>query len=517
MSDNNYREMYVSEALEHVELMNQTLLQLEEKPDDRSYLDQVFRSAHTIKGMASTMGYDDTRELCKNIENIFDNIRNGAEKLTHPLSSALFTCIDLLEQMISDEKFKVDLAPYLKKLENPEDEVEDLHVREPIGTAASPTIRVKMTDLDSLVNLVGELLISKMRLEQTIEEENIEESKQVMMEVNRLITDLQYQSMQVRLVPLSQVFSRFSRTVRDTSQKLAKKVDLNMDDSGIELDRSVLDSITDPLLHILRNCVDHGLESTEDRVKCGKPETGNITLTASRKGENIVITITDDGNGIDAERVKEKAVSNGIITQEEANKMSHQEAIQLIKSAGLSTAKEVTDVSGRGVGMDVVVSQVENVGGYVKITSEKGNGTTIVLSLPLSLSIIKGLLIIVGGQRFVLPLSNIITTLEVKPEEITEVHGTDVIKLQGRIIPLIHLKDFLEIKNQKSDDSKDVTIIVIENDGKEHGFVVDEFERNQDIVVKKLDNNESSNLFSNATILPNGRVALVLDPSLLIH
>jgi two-component system chemotaxis sensor kinase CheA len=197
--------------------------------------------------------------------------------------------------------------------------------------------------------------------------------------------------------------------------------------------------------------------------------------------------------------------------------MSHQDAIQLIKSAGLSTAKEVTDVSGRGVGMDVVVSQVENVGGTVKITSEKGNGTTIVLSLPLSLSIIRGLLIIVGGQRFVLPLSNIVTTLEVKPEEITELHGTDVIKLQGRIIPLIQLKDFLEIENQESDDSKTVTIIVIENDGKEHGFVVDEFERNQDIVIKKLDNNESSNLFSNATILPNGRVALVLDPSLLIH
>ena len=240
-----------------------------------------------------------------------------------------------------------------------------------------------------------------MRLEQTIQEENIDESKQVMTEVTRLITDLQYQSMQIRLVPLDQVFSRFSRTVRDTSQKLAKKIDLNMDGSGIELDRSVLDSITDPLLHILRNCVDHGIESTEDRLKCGKSETGNIALTASRKGENIVITIVDDGKGIDVERVKEKAVDNGIITQEEANKMPHQEAIQLIRSAGLSTAKEVTDVSGRGVGMDVVISQVEAVGGSVKITSKKQSGTTIVLSLPLSLSIIRGLLVRVAGQQFV--------------------------------------------------------------------------------------------------------------------
>lgn len=516
MSDNNYREMYVSEALEHVEMINQTLLQLEEKPNDRPLLDQIFRSAHTIKGMASTMGYEDTRELCKNIENIFDNIRNGAEKLTHHLTSALFTSVDLLQQMINDEKLKVDLAPYLRKLENPEDEVENIPLRESTTTVASPTIRVKMTDLDSLVNLVGELLISKMRLNQTIQDENIEESKQVMMEVDRLVTDLQYQSMQVRLVPIDQVFSRFSRTVRDTSQKLAKKVELNMDGSGIELDRSVLDSITDPLLHILRNCVDHGLESNEDRLKCGKSEAGNITLTATRKGENVVVTIIDDGKGIDVERVKEKAVERGIITQEEANKMPDQDAIQLIRAAGLSTAKEVTDVSGRGVGMDVVISQVESVGGTVKISSEKGKGTTIVLSLPLSLSIIRGLLIVVSGQRFVLPLSSIITTIQIESETIVPLHGSEVIKHQGTIVPIIRLTNLLDLKNKKSNESTSVTVVIIENDGKHYGLVVDEFGKNQDIVIKKLDKSESSDLFSNATILPDGKVALVIDPSLLI-
>ncbi|WP_179370724.1 chemotaxis protein CheA [Nitrosopumilus ureiphilus] len=517
MSDNNYREMYVSEALEHVEIINQTLLQLEEKPDDRPYLDQIFRSAHTIKGMASTMGYDDTRELCKNIENIFDTLRNGEEKLTHHLTSALFACVDLLQQMISDEKLKVDLTPYLKKLENPEEEIDNIPIRESFVTTTSPTIRVKMSDLDSLVNLVGELLISKMRLEQTIQNENHEESKQVLMEVDRLITDLQYQSMQVRLVPINQVFSRFSRTVRDTSQKLEKKINLNMNGSGIELDRSVLDSITDPLLHILRNCVDHGIEFPDERLKSGKSETGNITLTAARKGENVLISIIDDGKGIDAERVKEKAVEKGIITQDEANRIPHQEAIQLIGAPGLSTAKEVTDVSGRGVGMDVVISQVESVGGSVKILSEKGNGTTMVLSLPLSLSIIRGLLIVVSEQRFVLPLSSIMTTLQIKPEKIFPIHGTEVIKLRDKIIPLIRLNKLLDIESKKIDDSKSTTVIIIENDGKNYGLVVDEFERNQDIVIKKLDKSESSNLFSNATILPDGKVALVIDPSLLIH
>ena len=327
--------MYVSEALEHVEMINQTLLQLEEKPNERSFLDQIFRSAHTIKGMASTMGYDDTRELCKNIENIFDNLRNGKDKLSSSLTTALFTCVDLLEQMISNEKLKIDLTPYLKKLENPDMEVENVQLKE--TTTSSPTIRVKMSDLDSLVNLVGELLISKMRLGQTIENQNYEESKQVLTEVDRLITDLQFQSMQVRLVPINQVFSRFNRTVRDTSQKLSKKVNLNMDGSGIELDRSVLDSITDPLLHILRNCVDHGIESPEDRVENGKNESGTINLTAERKGENVIVTIEDDGKGIDEDVVKQKAIENKIISEEEANKMTHDEAM----SSGSSRARDV--------------------------------------------------------------------------------------------------------------------------------------------------------------------------------
>ena len=517
MSDNNYREMYVSEALEHIEIMNKTLLQLEEHPDNRSYLDQIFRSAHTIKGMASTMGYDDTREVCKNIENIFDNIRKGVEKLTHDLTSALFVCIDLLQQMISDDKLKVDLTPYLKKLESPEQEIRNIPEQGTIKTTTLPTIRVKMSDLDSVVNLVGELLTSKMQLQQTIENENYDKLKQVVTEIDRLITDLQYQSMQIRLVPINQIFGRFNRTVRDTSQKLSKKINLNMDGSGIELDRSVLDAITDPLLHILRNCADHGIESPDERTICGKPETGNITLTVSRKGENVLININDDGRGIDVERVKEKAVENGIITQEEADKISHQEAVQLIGAPGLSTAKEVTDISGRGVGMDVVISQIESVGGSVKISSEKGKGTIIELSLPLSLSIIRGLLVVISGEKFAIPLSSIMTTLQIKHDEITTVHGTEIIKLRDKIVPLIRLNELFEMEINESDNSKPLTVVIIENDGKNYGLLVDKFERNQEIVIKKLDRNESTDLFSNATILPDGKVALVIDPTLLIH
>ncbi|MCE9652494.1 MAG: chemotaxis protein CheA [Nitrosarchaeum sp.] len=514
MSDNNYREMYVSEALEHVTIITQTLLQLEKKPDERSYLDQIFRSAHTIKGMASTMGYHDTVELCKNIENIFDEIRNGVEKLTSHIASILFIWIDLLQQMISDEKLKIDLDPYLKSLRNPE-EVKN-HLEPKPSTNVSNTIRVKMSDLDLLVNVVGELLISKMRLKQAIENKDYDESKQIMNETDRLIADLQYKTMQVRLVPVNQIFDRFSRTVRDVSKQLGKQINFEMHGSGIDLDRSVLDSITDPLLHILRNCVDHGIESVEERIQNNKSKIGQITLTVTRKGDNILIIVADDGKGIDAEKVKEKAVEKGIITKNEAIKMNHQEAIRLIGSPGLSTAKEVTDISGRGVGMDVVISNVESVGGSLNILSEYGNGTTMILTLPLNISIIKGLIILVSNQRFVLPISSIVTTVNIPRTEIFSVHGNDVIKFQNSIIPLIKLNELFEIQDKKSFENESITVVVIENEEKNYGLVIDSFERNQDVVIKKLEQNEYSDLFLNATILPDGRVSLVIDPSLLV-
>ncbi|CAD6519310.1 Chemotaxis protein histidine kinase (modular protein) [metagenome] len=515
MSDNNYREMYVSESLEHVTIINQTLLKLAEKPNEKSYLDQIFRSAHTVKGMASTMGYSDTVELCKNIENIFDNLRNGIEKLTPHVTDILFTFVNLLQQMITDEKFKVDLEPYLKKLKNPGDSIQYLFAHKNTSSV-SPTIRVKMTDLDTLVNSVGELMISKMRLKQTIDNKNYEESKQILNDIDHLITDLQHRSMQIRLVPVNQIFNRFSLTVRDISKRLGKEVNLEMSGSDIDLDRSILDSITEPLLHILRNCVDHGIESAEERKKQKKSEKGNISLIASRKGEHILITIKDDGKGIDEEKVREKAIEKKIITQDEASKLNHQETIQLIGSPGLSTSEEITDISGRGVGMDVVISQVEAVGGSVKIYSEKNAGTTIILSIPMNISIIKGLIIIVSNQQFVLPISNIVTTLKIKSNDVFSLHGNKVINFENHIIPLIELNKLLCIDKKESHENS-VTIIIIENNEKKYGLIIDKFEQNQDVVIKKLDDNTYSDMFSNATILPDGKVSLVLEPSLLIH
>lgn len=514
MSQSSYREMYVSEALEHVETVNETLLKLEEEPEKREYLDLIFRSAHTVKGMSATMGYDDTRELCKNIENIFDNIRKGQAKLTPNLASALFKCIDLLREMIADEKKKVDLKPFLQMLEKP-DEVQHTATEASTNNAKSPTIRVKMTDLDSLVNLVGELVISKMRLEQTMSRSS-DDSHQVLMELDRLVTDLQYQSMKLRLVPVDQVFSRFTRLVRDTSAALGKQVNLIMESSGIELDRTVLDAITDPLLHILRNCVDHGLEPPEERAEAGKPTTGTIRLTAYGIGDQVAIKIEDDGRGINLDRIKAKAIEKGLLTEDQAMKLSDEEAINLLGTPGLSTAKEVTDVSGRGVGMDVVITQVEQVGGNVKITTQKGKGTVMILTIPLSVSIIGGLLINVSGDKYVLPLSSISTTVVVEPDQIKSIHGQEAIILREQVVPLIRVASILGI-DQNHTPTEKITVVIVDKGGKPYGLVVDSYDRKQEIVIKRLGNEaHSSELFTNATILGDGSVALILDPALLV-
>lgn len=516
MSETSYREMYHSEALEHIDIMNQALLKLEENPDVKEHIDLIFRSAHTIKGMAATMGYNQTKELCKNIENIFEKIRKKQLKLNSNLASVLFKCIDALQQMINDENKKINLDSYLLMLKHPE-EPHSIENTESMSTTQLPTIRVKMSDLDSLVNLVGELIISKMKLENSIKEEGSVKSKTSLLDLGRLVTDLQYQSLKLRLVPIDTIFRRFERVVRDTSNQLGKKVQLQMEGAKIELDRTILDAITDPLLHILRNCVDHGIETIFERKSLGKPESGYIRLTSYHIGEQIAIKIEDDGKGIDLERLKSKAVENGILTQEEANEISDDKAIDLLGTPGLSTAKSITDISGRGVGMDVVINRVRDVGGHVQITSKKGMGTTMILLLPLSVSIIGGLLVNVSNEKFVVPLSSITTTLKINKNEIKSVHGVEVIEHLDKIVPIVRVSDILEIKQDNVTFPNEVTIVIVDKGGKPYGLVVDSFERKQEIVIKKFSNtSDSENSFTNATILPDGKVALILDPGMII-
>ncbi len=520
MSENSkYREMFVQEALEHVESLNQHLLKFEEEPNVKEHVDVLFRSAHTIKGMAATMGYDQIREICITIEEIFDKFRKGEETITPELGNVIFYGIDILKQLIHDETKKIDLEEFLHCVKNPSEFKQNAD--ESDTTLAlqvkSPTVRVRMQDLDALVNLVGEMMISKMRLEQIIHMHDSDDGREILMTLGRLITDIQYQTMKIRLVPIDQVFNRFSRMIRDVSTSLGKEVKLEVEDSGIELDRTVLDAITDPLLHMLRNAVDHGLETPSERREKGKPETGTIRLGANRLGDRVEIQVEDDGNGIDLEAIKSKALEKRIVTSEELVHMSDEEIVGLVGTPGLSTAKAVTDISGRGVGMDVVMTQVKNVGGQVKIVTKKGQGTRIVLTIPMSLAIIGGLLVNISDQKYILPLSSISTTITVNKNEIKNVHGHEMITLRDKVVPIIHVSEILGLDSAVDEKNQQVNIVVVDKDGKSYGLIVDSLEREQEVVIKRLTGlSNSANAFSDATILPDGKVALILEPSLLV-
>ena len=518
MSENSkYREMFVQEALEHVENLNRHLLKYEEEPNIKDHVDILFRSAHTLKGMAATMGYDQIREICKAIEEVFDEFRNGDTTITAELGNVMFLGIDHLKELVNDETKKIDLNEFLNYVKNPT-EFKINESDQKSQQIKSPTVRVKMQDLDSLVNLVGEMMISKMQLDQIMQLYNSDEGREVLMNLGRLITDIQYQTMKIRLVPIDQIFNRFSRMVRDVSASVGKEVKLEMAGSEIELDRTVLDAITDPLLHMLRNAVDHGLETPAQRKEIGKPEMGTIHLKASRIGDKVEIKVIDDGKGMDLEAIKEKALEKKIISQEDLAHMSDEQIMELIGTPGLSTAKAVTDISGRGVGMDVVMTQVRNVGGHVKISTKKGKGTSITLTIPMSLAIVGGLLVNISNQKYVLPLSSISTTLTVDNNEIKHVHGKEMITLRDKVVPIIRASKALGLNTVLDEaTTAQVNIVVVDKDGKLYGLIVDSLEKEQEVVIKHLDSTSNSfTTFSDATILPDGKVALILEPSLLV-
>lgn len=595
-----YRDLFVQEANEHVQNLTQSLLKLEEEPGKREHLDAAFRSAHTLKGMAATMGYEQIKQLCKAVEELFDKFRKGEQTITSGVASYLFKCFDAMQQMVTDENFKIDIDQYLAdlrkasegsaavagaagggrgdgtaaavddnnndndssnasrvpaqpQLQAPDAPLAQAHEETPVqqqeqaspsqpspvqqqqhagaagtatataaaanttatNTALPQTIRVKMQDLDALVDLVGELLIAKMRLEQMVGNVTADNRvRHTFMSLGRLVTDLQYQTMKLRLVPVEQIFNRFPRMIRDISASQGKDIKFEMEGMGIELDRTVLDAITEPLLHMLRNAVDHGQETPDEREKAGKPRTGTIKLAASKVGDRVMIIVEDDGRGIDVERLKAKAIEKKLITREEAEAMTDEQALDLLGTPGLSTARQVTDISGRGVGMDVVFSQIEAVGGQVKIETKKGKGSRFTLAIPLSLAIIGGLLVTIGEEKFVLPLSSVISTMRIEKRSVKLVHGTEVMMFRDQVVPLTRTDKILGLPSAGRDETEYLTVVIVNKNGKPHGLIVDGFESKQEIVIKRLDSSGSaSGASSDATILGDGKVALILDPA----
>ncbi len=671
LDNDQYRELFIEEAKEHIDTLTKSMLILEKEPENQEVLNMLFRSAHTLKGSSGMMGFKDFQELTHAMEDVFDDMRKGS-KASSEMVSLLLECVDALTQRldkisnsvdgeIDSETYKAKLhalktnkdgtiespplsppAPDQKPSANTEiefcpnekevikqadaagehcfivdlrfssdcgyrsirasmvlDKIRDiakvvksipsiddlneetlqnhlkivvtsqldakalqdcakqvLEIQEAIVSPlpseklseitkhstmqltensylitvedkkvtkvcidqqSTQTVRVKFDQLDKLMNLVGELVINKIALLQVTSENHSDGLGRITKNIDRLTSDLQDLVMQVRMVPVSQVFDRFPRLVRDLSLKKEKKIDLVMEGRDIEVDRTVLDEIGEPLIHLLRNSVDHGVELPVERQKNGKSETGKIVLSAVRNGNQVIIEVLDDGAGIDPEKVKESAIKKGFATQAELDKMSGDQLINLIFQPGFSTAKVVSDTSGRGVGMDVVKTKISAVGGTVHVESKVGSGTKTIIKLPITLAIIQAILVKDTTETFAIPTSQISEIVRVKKEDVKALGKTSAIIVRDHVIPMVHLHQLLGLPGSNEEEFE-LLIIYLGDEHTKMGLVVDSVLLQQDILVKSLNNSSLSGIkgVSGATILGDGQVVLVLDVGQLV-
>ncbi len=700
MDVSQYLEIFIDESNEHLQSLSDQLMILEKEPENADTINEIFRAAHSLKGMAGTMGYKRMQNLTHDMENAFSEVRNGNMKVNSALVDTLFLCLDALQEYVSniqetqdegtndnehitkalneftsgksaaavtadatqtadageqssevadmslaefeknavnealkkgmhvykmrvlvdencilkaaraflvfknleghgdiiksepsvqdieDEKFEYDFSivmvsgegfDKIKELVKSVSEIKDCigeEIKEPFAitgdsdneseqeekkeeaveqvvksdetkpattgapsnkapaAAANPaggkakavghTVRVDIEKLDVLMNLVSELIIAKNGLVSASTSEEGEEvsSNQNFNEqieyLERVTTNLHESVMKVRMMPIESVVSRFPRMIRDLSKKLGKKMELYMSGEDTELDRTVIDEIGDPLMHLLRNSADHGLESAEVRRERGKDEVGTIFLNAYQDGNNVAIEVGDDGNGIDVEKVKNKAIAKGTITEEQAALMSDKEIVDLLFKPSFSTAEKVTDVSGRGVGLDVVKSKIEALGGDVEVKTTYGQGSTFIIRLPLTLAIIQALMVKVGEEKYAISLGSIQTIEDIPVSDIKYVHAKEVIHLRGSVIPLVRLRNLLEVPGEP-ENQENITVVIVSKGDKQAGLVVDSLIGQMEIVIKSLGKHININkMISGATILGDGSVALIIDANTLV-
>ena len=682
--DNQYMDMFLDESHEHLQSLNEGLLRLEENMEEISAVNDIFRNAHTLKGMSATMGFAKIAELTHEMEDVLDLVRKEQLKLNEDIMDTLFKCLDSLEQMVDsvgngEAEDVVDVSDLVAKLssiskgtpapaaaapaaasssapaaggagagtdldldeidldvmkkakeagmhifhvkvtlmetcvlkaarsvmvmhaldevgdviksippaedleqekfersfdvvvatgadaqavQNAVDsvsEIEDVLVEmldpdklgkseapapaaapaaaAPAATAAAPaakkeaakpaaapakkqhqsqSVRVDIEKLDTLMNLMGELVINKVRLEQIGQTHRMSDLMETLEQMDRVTGDLQNIVMKVRMVPVSAVFNRFPRMVRDVSKELGKDINLTIEGEETELDRTVIDEIGDPIMHLLRNSLDHGVESPDKREAKGKPRTGEVGLIARHEGNNVVIMITDDGAGIDANKIRRKAVEKGMISQSEADSLDDSDAVRLIFLPGFSTAEQITDISGRGVGMDVVRSKIEALSGHVDVETHIDEGSVFKIKLPLTLAIIQAMLVRVQEEMYAIPLTSIDSTINIEPSDIQTVQNKEVIVLRGEIIPIIRMEEALQVPHTK--DSDEHFVVVVHAGEAKAGIVVDNLIGQQEIVIKTLGNLFAGlKLFGGATVLGDGRVALILDVATMIQ
>ena len=665
MDVSQYLEIFIDESNEHLQSLSDQLMILEKEPENSDTINEIFRAAHSLKGMAGTMGYKRMQNLTHDMENVFSEVRNGNMKVTSDLVDVLFQCLDALEeyvnniqetqdegtndnepiikalnafiasenkdaapaeekqeqqaesapaeklqadehgismeladfeknavnealkkgmhvyeikvtvdencilkaaraflvfknleghgdiiksdpsvQDIEDEKFDFDFQivilteesfdDIIKIIKNvseikdadgeeitkafPEEKTEEEPKEEKTEEKAKQASKAQSSDV--LMNLVSELIIAKNGLVSASSEEGSESINQSFNEqieyLERVTTNLHESVMKVRMMPIESVVSKFPRMIRDLSKKLDKKMELYMSGEDTELDRTVIDEIGDPLMHLLRNSADHGLESAEVRKERGKSEVGSIFLDAYQDGNNVVIEVRDDGNGIDIEKVKSKAIEKGNITEEQAAIMSDKEVIDLLFKPSFSTSDKVTDVSGRGVGLDVVKSKIEALGGDVEVKSVYGEGSTFIIRLPLTLAIIQALMVKLGDEKYAISLGSIQTIEDIPVSEIKYVHAKEVIHLRGNVIPLIRLRELLDVPGEQ-EEQENITVVIVSKGDKQAGLVVDSLIGQMEIVIKSLGKYININkMISGATILGDGSVALIIDANTLV-
>ncbi|TFE24409.1 chemotaxis protein CheA [Cohnella luojiensis] len=690
MEMNQYMSIFIDESNDHLQSLNENMLRLEQQPEDIGIVQIIFRSAHTLKGMSATMGFEDLAALTHEMENVLDLVRNSKLSMNGQIFDTLFKCLDALEAMVQDiinggtgkgdvadlverlkaivkgdvngsgvvkatvpaaglsaslvldqyqlsilsqslesghnayyievkvredcllkaaraymvfdvlerngevvkaypsvqeieqEQFDRSFSVYyitqaeegllrdqisrvseiesailnavdrasLEELGRSQGEAEkaveaaikesaatvaistpppvslvsaaDSNATRPAatnaGNAAPRTIRVDIERLDSLMNLFSELLIDRVRLEQLASEVRRNDLTETVEHMARVSADLQNIVLKLRMVPVESVFNRFPRMVRDLAKSLDKKVDLVIVGAETELDRTVIDEIGDPLVHLIRNAVDHGIESITERVKLGKPEVGTVHLRAFHSGNHVFIEIEEDGKGINRPKVLETAIKRGVITDEEAKNLTDDEVNMLIFAAGFSTADKVSDISGRGVGLDVVKSKISSLGGHVAVHSTLGAGTKFSIQLPLTLSIIAAMLIKLGSEKYAFPLSSIVETGSVKRSEIRTLHGNRIIDYRQSIIPVVSLAALVQSPDYRDDEEAETEMLVVRKGDKLAAILVDEFIGQSEIVLKPLGKYLAGSLdvVSGATILGDGQVALIVDPNALI-
>ncbi len=648
MEVDKYLEIFIDEAGEHIKNLSDEILVLEKEHTNQDTINEIFRVAHSLKGMAGTMGFKNMQTLTHDMENVFQEVRSGNISVNSDMVDVLFQCLDALDkyldiitntgnegsetnadiisklrnftetkdsksaeqpteqpkeqqkvvapvtfseeekkeinsiiqegrlvyhihvrladtcvlksaraflifknlkvfgkilktfpdkEMIDSEKFDFTIDIWLasdetsdkikeklKKISEVREvllEKMDLFTQEAEKKTVQPkqsikSVKVEAAQLDELMNLVSELIIAKNGIIAKNKYSEDNEYKEQLEYLENVTASMQDKIMEIRMMPLDMVTSKFPRMMRDLSRKLSKKFDFEIQGEDTKLDRTVLDEIGDPLMHILRNSADHGIETPDIRVSRGKNETGKITLSASQMGETIVLRVQDDGSGIDLETVKDKALEKGLVSKEQAANLNERQIVDLLFLPGFSTSKKVSDVSGRGVGLDVVKTKIESLKGTIEVKQQTGKGTEFIIRLPMTLAIMQALLVQSGEEIYAIPIENIDVIEDYKKDKIVNLHGSEIIRLGGNVGPLVHLSEVFQISTDS--DQREEIIVVVKRGDKQLGIVVENIVGQQDIVIKSLGSHLQSvtKYLLGATIMGNGHVVLIMDTNALI-